>query len=285
MKKKVLIGMALLLVVPLLASCGGVAQEDLDAAESDLAAAEAQVASLQSQLGAAQSDLDAAESDLAAAESELATAESDLSAANAAKATAQSALAAAEAEIAELEAAAEEEEVAEEEEEVAEEEEEVAEEEEEEAVTELSFTPATYTNDEYGFTIQYLDSWAQTDPASLDSYIVQFASAAYNVPGFFIIGLDASEADTLEEALALGLEDPATDVQSTGEATLSDGTAVTTAWFFYKSESGTGTDLEAQAYGFVKDDKWFILVVYTIGSYWPMDDQYPDEILSTWTFE
>ena len=280
MKKKVLIGMALLLVVPLLVSCG-VPQEDLDAAVAAKEAAEAQVASLQSQLGAAQSDLDAAESDLAAAEGELATVESDVAAAQSAKATAESALAAAEAEIADLEAQIAELEVAEEEEEeVAEEEEE-----EEEAVTELSFTPATYTNDEYGFTIQYLDNWTQTDPPSIDSYIVQFADAAYNVPGFYIIALDASEADTLEEALALGVEDPATDVQSTGEATMSDGTAVTTAWFFYKSESGTGTDLEAEAYGFVKDDKWLILVVYTIGSYWPMADQYPDEILSTWTFE
>ena len=147
-KKIILIGTALLLVVPLLSACG-VPQEDLDDAIAERDAAQAQVTSLQSDLAAAESALAAAESDLAAAESAKDSAESAKAAAESAKAAAESDLAAAEAEVADLEAqiadleaqiaaAEEEEEVVEEEEEeeVAEEEEEEAAEEEEEAADE-----------------------------------------------------------------------------------------------------------------------------------------------------
>jgi len=111
---------------------------------------------------------------------------------------------------------------------------------------------------------------------------MKVADPAYSVPGMMIIVMDSSEGATLSDVLPIGLEDPDTDIQSTGTASLSDGTAVETAWLFYLS--GT-TQMEAEARGFIKDDKWFIMVVFTIGSYWPMADQYPDEILSTWTFD
>ncbi|GAI27050.1 unnamed protein product, partial [marine sediment metagenome] len=78
MKRKVLIGMALLLVVPLLFGCG-IPQEDYDAAVAEKDATQVQVVSLQSDLAAAQSDLATAQSGLEAAESATASAESQLS--------------------------------------------------------------------------------------------------------------------------------------------------------------------------------------------------------------
>ena len=281
MKRKVLIGMALLLVVPLLASCGGVAQEDLDAAVAAKEAAEAQVASLQSQLGAAQSDLDAAESDLAAAESDLATAQGDLSSAQSAKATAQSALAAAETEIADLEAQIAELEVAEEEEE------EVAEEEEEEeAVTGLSFTPATYTNADYGFSLQYPDTWTEKTDDAAEGVIWRFGDpATYSVPTVKVIVRDEADGATLQEVYAKVLE---SDGKAITTFTASDVTINDTD--FSKGEvvcSSAYGDYDSIVIGLVKDGKWVIIEVYEmpgLGAVWP-NETMKAEIIGTVTFE
>jgi para-nitrobenzyl esterase len=71
MKRIVLVGMTLLLVIPLFAGCGGVSQEDYDAILAETDAAQAQVATLQSQIDTVQSQLDAVQSDLDAVQSEL----------------------------------------------------------------------------------------------------------------------------------------------------------------------------------------------------------------------
>ena len=118
MKKKVLFGITLLLMVGLLASCGGAKQADLDAVNAAKTVAESQAASLQIQLNnanaavaRAQSDLATAdtaktraETDLAAAQKSIKDAQtkaaSDLSAANSAESTAQAALTRATADLA-----------------------------------------------------------------------------------------------------------------------------------------------------------------------------------------
>lgn len=111
MKKKVLFGITLLLMVGLLASCGGAKQADLDAVNAAKTVAESQAASLQIQLNNANAAVAKAQSDLAAAdtaktqaETDLAAAQtkaaSDLSAANSAKSTAQAALTKATADLA-----------------------------------------------------------------------------------------------------------------------------------------------------------------------------------------
>jgi outer membrane murein-binding lipoprotein Lpp len=60
MKKYILIGTSLLLVIGLLAGCGGVKQEDLDAANAAKNAAQAQVTTLQNEVDTLQNQLDAA---------------------------------------------------------------------------------------------------------------------------------------------------------------------------------------------------------------------------------
>jgi hypothetical protein len=64
MSKKVLFGTILLLMVGLLASCSGVKQSDLDAANAAKTAAETQVASLQSQLTTAKTATTQAQNEL-----------------------------------------------------------------------------------------------------------------------------------------------------------------------------------------------------------------------------
>jgi len=64
MKRIVLIGIVLVLVVPLFGSCGGVSQEDYDAVLAERDAAQTQVTTLQGQIDTVQSDLDAAGAEL-----------------------------------------------------------------------------------------------------------------------------------------------------------------------------------------------------------------------------
>ena len=68
MERKTLIGIALLLVLPLFTGCGGVSQEDYDAAVAESDAAQSQIAPLQSQLDTLQSNLEAAQAEMAGLE-------------------------------------------------------------------------------------------------------------------------------------------------------------------------------------------------------------------------
>jgi len=306
MKRIFLIGTALLLMVLPLAGCG-VAQEELDDAIAERDAAKAQVSSLQTALSAAESDLAAAESDLATAESDLATAESAKASADSAKASADSAkataqsakaaaesdLAAAEADIAALEAqiadleaeiaaleAAAEEPVVEEEEEVVEEEEEVVEEEEEEAevVTEVetSFESATYTNEEYGFSVKYLSDWTVTEitEESAAEGVVLIAAgsfAGYPFPGMYVYVITDGGDTIADVIMAIFGED--TEIDSTTETTTADGTA---AWecavFYYTAASA----MDAIMFGAQKDGVWILVSVYTVGQYSPITDQFSE---------
>jgi len=176
-RKRVLISGVVALAVVLVMSGCGIPQEDYDAVEAERDSAKAQVTSLQSDLNRAESNLDTAEADLAAmqadydtvqddldaAESRVSSLQSEASSVKSQLSTAKSDLATAQARIAELEAELappeEEEPPAEEEEEPpAEEEEEPPAEEEEEPPAEEDGL-ATYTNEEYGFSIKYPEDW------------------------------------------------------------------------------------------------------------------------------
>lgn len=66
--KYIVLGLALILVLPLLVSCGGgISQEQYDQVNSNLATAQAQVQSLQSDLSAAQAQIKQLQDDLDAA--------------------------------------------------------------------------------------------------------------------------------------------------------------------------------------------------------------------------
>jgi outer membrane murein-binding lipoprotein Lpp len=77
MKKTILTGMVLILMLFLLSSCG-VPQEDYDRVSSDLAAAQTEIQSLQGDLTAVRADLTKAEGDLAAAQDDLTKAQAQI---------------------------------------------------------------------------------------------------------------------------------------------------------------------------------------------------------------
>jgi len=308
MKRRIVVGVtALSLVALLLSGCGGVPQEDLDAAEAARDAAQAQVSSLKSDLSAAKSDLSAAEAEAASLQEDLAAAESDLASAQSAKSSAESAksaaqselsavksdLAAAEAKIAELEAAAAaapaEEEVAEEEvaeEEVAEEE--VAEEEvaEEEPAAELSFSAAVFDDAEHGFSISYPDDWAQDDAGMEDEDTYFAAKGGMGLPGLSVSLNDKGDMGYQEASVASSEEGgEVTDIEIVTEefeTTLADGTP---AFAYVSKWKLLGYDFTSYNLGVKVGDNWLVVVVWTIEMYWPYDDLPAEEIARTLTLK
>ena len=303
MKKIILIGTALsLLVVPFLSACG-VPQEDLDTAIAERDAAQAQVASLQSDLATAESDLAAAESDLAAAQSALATAQSAKAAAESAKATAQSSLAtaqsqlaAAQAEIADLEgqialleeqlAAAEE--VVEEEEEVVEEEEEVVEEEEEvteEVEVTTSFEAATYTNADLGLTVKYPATYTDksaeiSEESAAKGQTFYAGTGPYSLPRVVVYIVDTANAATWDDLLLYITGDQDLDIASSAESTLANGRSSYEALVYF---IGLGYPIDGWFVGAQKGGKWVVYTVWTITMYFPIDEALAWEIVRTMT--
>ena len=92
MKKRILVGLALIL--PLLSSIScGVPQEEYNKLSSDLAVAQTQIQSLQSDLSAKETELSETESELATAQTEISLLEDDLSTKERELATAQTQIA------------------------------------------------------------------------------------------------------------------------------------------------------------------------------------------------
>jgi len=303
MRKKVFIGVALLLVATMLAACGGIPQEDYDAVVADKDAAEAKVTSLTSQLTAAKSEATKAKSDLAAAQSELTAAQSDLEAAQSELASAKSAassaqsaaskaksdLTAAEATIAELETTIAELEAAaaapEEEEEVAEEEEEAVEEEEEEVV-ELSFTPTEYVNEEYGFSVKYPSDWTMEPGVAEAPTVLWLGGAPYKIPAISVSVDDAEEGVSLADYLAASHEEAGNsdwEVKEESESTTADGSPATYIVGYYFA--ATGYDIDCAYLVAQKDGKWLIVSVYTVSIYAPFSVEQMSEVVHTLTFQ
>lgn len=236
MKGRVFAGVALLLTAALLAGCGGggVPQEDLDAAQAEADAAKAQLSSVQSQLDSAKSDLAKAQSDLATAKSDLAAAQSDpaeaeglqteleacqaerdealsdarsagsaLSSAQSAANKAKDDLSAAEAELATVQ----------------------------KQLDVLiagdiltSFDYAKYTNEDYGFQVQYPSAWAAGEPNPAEGE-VHVAAAGMGIPGITV------SVGPIEGTLVEALSD-ADDFElvEEKEITLADGSTTTGVW-------------------------------------------------------
>ena len=92
MKKRILVGLALILPLLSTISCG-VPQEEYNKLSSDLAVAQTQIQSLQSGLSAKETELSTKESELATAQTEISSLEDDLSAKERELATAQTLIA------------------------------------------------------------------------------------------------------------------------------------------------------------------------------------------------
>jgi hypothetical protein len=78
MKRKTLVGVVLLLVVPLFAGCGGISQTEYDAAVALRDTAQEQLTLLENQLAALQNDVDTAQTDLDTTQDDLDSANAEI---------------------------------------------------------------------------------------------------------------------------------------------------------------------------------------------------------------
>jgi hypothetical protein len=262
MKRKALFAMVLLMVVTLLAGCGGVSQEDLDAAVADKDAAIAQVATLQSSLTAANTAKATAQADLATAQTALTKAQADLASATSQKNASQTQVTTLTAQVTTLTA------------QVADLTKQVADLKAAAAppanppatppaTPPAGFTGTKYSDTTYGFSFQYPTTWAEKTASLTPGNIKQFGnSATYYVPAIYVATVDQSAATNLEGAFKKYLEGTAgsyTFKSIAGAASVTiGGQACTKADVVYTGAYG---DIDGTMVGFTKNNKWVLIGV------------------------
>ena len=145
--------------------------------------------------------------------------------------------------------------------------------------------PVTYTNTDYGFSLEYPDNWTEKTENLGPGVVWRVGSGSYFVPSVRVIVRDQLEGTTLQEVFTAHLAadgEKTVDTFTASDVTI-NGTECTQAEVTYTGSSGTYDSLIA---GLVKDGKWIIIEVYTVPAYFPFaDDGQKAEIIGTITFE
>jgi len=151
---------------------------------------------------------------------------------------------------------------------------------------ELSFKAKTYTNDEYGFSIQYPNNWP-SNPNIITVPDIQLAAFQVEnyVPGVVCMVYDKPEAVTKEwivESFKLTGNTMPKVTSDIKEETLSDGSKAYT----YKAEYTSVTNYKITVYCIdaIKGDNLIRIDVYTIDSFEPYNEALASEIAHTLRF-
>ena len=153
---------------------------------------------------------------------------------------------------------------------------------------ELSFEAKTYTNDEYGFSVQYPISYP-TDWGERPELLTHDAVAAFGVPNFvpgIVIRVIDADKPVTADWLVVSYEgqgnESAKVVSPLTQTTLADGTTATVCKMNYVSATGypmVAFDLEAD-----KGGERIRIIVWTIQEYFPYDEAKFSEIAHTLRF-
>jgi len=144
----------------------------------------------------------------------------------------------------------------------------------------LSFEAAEYTSDEYGFSVKYPKDWEQ-QPSDTTLF---YAAAPDQVP---ILMISVAEGATLAEAVAAAVEEVGgsnVTIKSQSETTLVDGTEATHGTGKFKHPESP-LALDAFCLGAMKDGKWIIITVATVGLVAKFDEAKFSEIAHTLEFK
>lgn len=144
----------------------------------------------------------------------------------------------------------------------------------------LSYEAKTYTNSQYGFSIQYPDDWVERPEIATGTII-----AAFGVPGFIPgVSLSVRDADAPLTAVWIVTANTAegnTNVEVTSdlkEVTLADGTPA----IAYTSSFKSGQyDILSYATSVDKNGKRIRATVWTIDAFSPYDEALFSEIAGT----
>jgi hypothetical protein len=141
----------------------------------------------------------------------------------------------------------------------------------------LSFTPATYTSDNYGFSIQYPDDWGEYNAIVKGNCVAAFANPV-GLPGFSLIVEDANApvtADWLVAATNALDSTSGAKVTDLKETTLFDGTP---AVQYLVNYNYTTYPIKAFGVSADKNGKRIRVVVWTIDSMVAYDEAASSEI-------
>jgi hypothetical protein len=144
-----------------------------------------------------------------------------------------------------------------------------------------SYPAKTYTNSQYGFSIQYPKDWAERPEIAVGSIVAAFGVSGF-VPGVSISVLDADAPLTTEWiAKANEAEGNKNNKITSGptETTLADGTKASQ----YKGTftTSTGYDIMSFAVSIDKNGKRIRSTVWTIDAFSPYDEALFSEIAHT----
>jgi branched-chain amino acid transport system substrate-binding protein len=143
----------------------------------------------------------------------------------------------------------------------------------------LSFEAAEYTNAEYGFSIKYPKDWTQ-QPSETSLF---YAAAPAKVP---ILLVNVAEGATLVDAVTAVLTEIGGSnitIKSQSETTLADGTKATQGTGKFKHPAAP-VAMDAFCLGVMKDNKWIIVTVATVGLMAKFDEAKFSEIAHTLQF-
>ena len=146
-------------------------------------------------------------------------------------------------------------------------------------------TLVTYTNSDYGFSLEHPDDWAEKTEDVGPGVVWRIGKGTYFVPSVRVIIRDQAEGATLQEVFTGHLTadgGKTIDTFTASDVTI-NGTEFTQGEVTYTGSSGTYDSL---IIGLVKNGKWIIIEVYTVPLYFPFSNPgQKAEIIGTVTFE
>jgi hypothetical protein len=149
---------------------------------------------------------------------------------------------------------------------------------------ELSYEANTYTNSEYGFSIQYPKDWVELPAVEGGTKVAAFGISGF-IPGVTISVRDADAPLTADWVVAADTDEGSTVVKVTSDITstkLDDGTD---AYQYTTSFDNSGYSFVAFAVSADKDGKRIRATVWTIDAFSPYDEALFSEIAHTLSFK
>jgi hypothetical protein len=149
-----------------------------------------------------------------------------------------------------------------------------------------SYPAATYTNDKYGFSVQYPKDWVERpELVTMPEHLAAFGVAAF-VPGIVLYAYDADAPESADWIVAslkkVGNIMPKV-LSDIKEETLADGTKAYTFKAGYLSASGY--DIISYVLDVDKAGKRIRVNVFTIDAFAPYDEKLSSEVAHTFTFK
>lgn len=143
--------------------------------------------------------------------------------------------------------------------------------------------PVSYTNTDYGVSLQYPGNWTERTEALLPGVVWQAGGGEFFMPSVRCIVRDLSDGGDLQEVFAAHLAEDTEKVIDSYDASdiTIDGKEMTQAGVTYVNEFGT---FDSKIVGGIVNGKWLIIEVYALPPFFPITDDDRQAILDSISF-